>query len=239
MSIAVLGASCGASRIRVGLTRSIGRLRRGGLVALGGGDDGDVEVGRAELVQDGSEQCEVVLLPVSVGDAAEVEQALAGQPRSLSKPDTTSFAPVSSPERNSVVGAGSVVGSATTTAATLLAALTTLRCGKASWMRRPRLSSGIASEKSGLAALAMSQSTVSPRLSAPIDVSRGSVSTPCTALSTTSAPTTASAEAATGAGSPAAVCRVVRADDALVTGAHEAGGEGLGRRGRFRGWRFS
>ena len=50
-----------------------GVLRRGDVSI----DEGDVEQGRAELLQKCSEQREVVLLPVGVGDAAQVEQALA------------------------------------------------------------------------------------------------------------------------------------------------------------------
>jgi hypothetical protein len=83
---------------------------------LRGLDDRDVEVGRGELLQHRSEWCENVLLPAGVGDASQVEQALR-RPAEVDEQDGDDLlrASVSSPARNSVVGAGSVLGSATTT----------------------------------------------------------------------------------------------------------------------------
>ena len=203
---------------------------------LCGLDDRDVEVGRVELLHDRAEERQVVLLGVHVGDAAEVDEARARPAEVDEQVETTSFAAASSPERNIAVGAGSMAGSATTTAATWLPAFTTLTPGKDSWMRRPRLSSGIASVKSGFAALAMSQSTSPSRLPAPMDVEQGDRVDALDGVDHEVGVDDRLRRGEDRGGEPAAVLRVPGAEDDVVAGARRPVARAR-RPGRSRGWR--
>ena len=89
-------------------------------------DDRDVEGGRLELLQHRPEQRQVVLLSGTCWRCRRGRTgSRVGQPRSISRPETTSLAAASSPERNIVVGAGNGPGSAPGTASITTSAPTT------------------------------------------------------------------------------------------------------------------